>query len=164
MLSTEDRSVNLRRIGACVFGLPGLVLLTMTCAMAIETLDDYRWDSRLLLVFAPTEDDERYRRTKALVESERCEVENRDLVVGWFPLSGPLRLGGKDFDHGEAVRLRGTLGLGDDAFAVLLIGKDGGEKHRTAEIPDLADIFALIDGMPMRRAEMAAGKRNCADG
>ena len=41
-----------------------------------------------------------------------------------------------------------------DQFAVLLIGKDGGEKYRLYEIPDLSEIFNLIDGMPMRQMEM----------
>jgi hypothetical protein len=42
----------------------------------------------------------------------------------------------------------------------VLIGKDGGEELRTAE-PSLHHIFALIDGMPMRRAEPVQRRRTC---
>ena len=42
------------------------------------------------------------------------------------------------------------------AFRVRLIGKDGGEKLDSAAPVSAAALFALIDAMPMRRAEMAA--------
>jgi hypothetical protein len=42
-----------------------------------------------------------------------------------------------------------------------LIGKDGGEKLRVNDIPDLAAIYAVIDGMPMRGSEMSADPGRC---
>ena len=39
-------------------------------------------------------------------------------------------------------------------FAVLLIGKDGSEKHRTNQLLQTADLFGMIDAMPMRKSEM----------
>ena len=39
-------------------------------------------------------------------------------------------------------------------FEVVLIGKDGGVKARTSDPGALQDFLALIDTMPMRRAEM----------
>ena len=58
----------------------------------------------------------------------------------------------------EVDEISSFYGLDQNSFSVLLIGKDGGEKYRTSEIPDLAEMFALIDTMPMRRAE-ASGQR-----
>ncbi len=40
------------------------------------------------------------------------------------------------------------------AFLVVLIGKDGTEKHRTTKILPAKELFAIIDAMPMRKAEM----------
>ena len=37
---------------------------------------------------------------------------------------------------------------------VILIGLDGGIKMRQAEFLSCKNLFAIIDGMPMRRAEM----------
>ena len=51
--------------------------------------------------------------------------------------------------------------IGDNAFSVLLIGKDGGEKLRVNEVPDLQTIYAVIDGMPMRSREMGADPGRC---
>ena len=46
---------------------------------------------------------------------------------------------------------------------MVLVGKDGGAKLRTAEVPDLDALFDLIDGMPMRIAEMRRRGTPCPD-
>ena len=40
------------------------------------------------------------------------------------------------------------------SFTFLLIGKDGGEKLRSATLVTAEKLFAIIDAMPMRKAEM----------
>ncbi len=42
---------------------------------------------------------------------------------------------------------------GASAFGVRLVGKDGGVKFGATAPVSAADLFALIDAMPMRRAE-----------
>lgn len=54
----------------------------------------------------------------------------------------------------EQRRLRERYGIAEGQFAVILIGKDGGEKLRRLEHVPIETIFALIDTMPMRRREM----------
>jgi hypothetical protein len=44
---------------------------------------------------------------------------------------------------------------------VVLLGKDGGEKLRTADVPDVQAIYAVIDGMPMRARETNVNPRVC---
>lgn len=39
-------------------------------------------------------------------------------------------------------------------FTIILIGKDGGEKYRSNQLMTSTHLFALIDAMPMRQAEM----------
>lgn len=39
-------------------------------------------------------------------------------------------------------------------FTVLLIGKDGSEKHRTNKLLTVDELFGIIDAMPMRKSEM----------
>lgn len=43
---------------------------------------------------------------------------------------------------------------GADEFAVVLIGRDGGEKFRAGEPVSAAELFARVDEMPMRRREL----------
>lgn len=52
------------------------------------------------------------------------------------------------------ITVRAAAGRG---FEVVPIGRDGGEKLRSAAPVPPAELFARIDTMPMRRAEMAAG-------
>jgi len=44
--------------------------------------------------------------------------------------------------------------FGAESFSVILIGKDGGEKLRRHTPLSTAELFAVVDAMPMRRAEM----------
>jgi hypothetical protein len=43
-------------------------------------------------------------------------------------------------------------------FTLILIGRDGGEKFRSNKFVKSEELFAIIDVMPMRRAEMKKGK------
>lgn len=42
----------------------------------------------------------------------------------------------------------------DTPFTLILVGKDGGEKYRSEKPAPAAELFALIDAMPMRQSEM----------
>lgn len=61
----------------------------------------------------------------------------------------------------QAQRLFSQYGIGPNGFSAVLIGKDGGEKLRVNDVPDLAAIYAVIDGMPMRGREMSAAPGRC---
>jgi len=39
-------------------------------------------------------------------------------------------------------------------FTVILIGKDGTEKYRANKVVPMNELFAIIDAMPMRKAEV----------
>ena len=64
-------------------------------------------------------------------------------------------------DTTQAQRLLSEFGIGASGFRVVLIGKDGGEKLRVSDVPDLAAIYAVIDGMPMRGREVGAYPGRC---
>jgi len=143
-----------------------LVVLVVTTvlgsatAMAAE-LSDYRWESRPLLVFAPTGNDPRLVETLKRIDAARCDFVSRDMVLGQVVADGNSTLDGQAIDADQARRLAHQFAIGDDAFSVVLIGKDGGEKFRVDEAPDLRTIYAVVDGMPMRSREMGADPGSC---
>ncbi|MEJ2384391.1 MAG: DUF4174 domain-containing protein [Xanthomonadales bacterium] len=117
----------------------------------LNDLDALRWSHRVILVFAPGP---QASRAAANLGDFAAGIEERDIV--WFVLDG------------DSLRsnYRGTLGdtlpeqLLERYFSprpagtsVVLIGKDGGVKSRSADL-DLEATFGLIDRMPMRRREM----------
>jgi hypothetical protein len=89
-------------------------------------------DRRVLVISAPSPTDDAYRAQAALLLPAWAGLLERDFTV-------ETRLNAK-------------------TFSVVLIGKDGGEKLRrpTPLAPD--ELFALVDAMPMRRAEMRERK------
>ena len=128
---------------------------------AAAELGDYLWQRRPLLLFAPTESDPRLVETVRRIEASRCDFADRDMVLGLIVTEGTSTLDGQVVDTSQARRLLSEFGIGANSFSVVLIGKDGGEKLRVNEVPDLPTIYAVIDGMPMRSAEMGADPGRC---
>lgn len=93
------------------------------------------------------------------VDALRCQLVDRDTDVRFVDVSELPDAGSaptnQERDRHEAlselVRLRSDE-LPD--FELVLIGKDGGVKARTRDLNALEDFLALIDSMPMRRAEV----------
>jgi hypothetical protein len=128
--------------------------------MAAE-LSDYLWERRPLLLFAPTESDPRLIETMRRIEASRCDFVDRDMVLGRIVTEGTSTLDGHVVGTNQAHRLASEFGIGASSFSVVLIGKDGGEKLRANDVPDLQAIYAVIDGMPMRGREMGADPGRC---
>ncbi|WP_099041546.1 DUF4174 domain-containing protein [Mycobacterium neglectum] len=154
----EKRSV--RRLALTLVVLITSTALGAPTAAAAE-LSDYRWERRPLLLFAPTENDPRLVETLSRIEASRCDFVSRDMVLGLVVTDGNSTLDGHVIDADESQALTNQYAIGENAFSVLLIGKDGGEKLRVNEVPDLQTIYSVIDGMPMRSREMNADPSRC---
>ena len=122
--------------------LPRYLLMPILLAAALAaspTLAQMKWDRRVLIVAAPFPQD------PALAGWDAAARE-RDLAV--VTIVGD-RVSGAD-DGAAGLRKRYRLPVG--RFVAILIGKDGGEKLRSAK-PIAAEVLAeTIDAMPMRRA------------
>lgn len=154
----EKRSV--RRLALTLIVLITSTALGSPTAAAAE-LSDYLWERRPLLVFAPTDSDPRLVETLSRIEASRCDFVSRDMVLGLVVTEGNSTLDGQVIDADESQALTNQYAIGENAFSVLLIGKDGGEKLRVNEVPDLQTIYTVIDGMPMRSREMSADPSRC---
>jgi hypothetical protein len=117
-----------------------------------EGLDSFRWEHRVLLIY--TECAEAASTMAATLAAADEAIEERDLL--WFLVtSGECKdNAGSLLDSAARSSLREwILSWERSPTEVRLVGKDGGTKARHAEL-DLPRIFALIDSMPMRKAEM----------
>lgn len=133
--------------------------MTQSTGGDTDPLSRYRRTHRLLVIHVP--DTEAGRAAldafRTEVEAGREDVRDRDLLivpVGDLPgANRPLPLAiALTVAERQAVRQR--LGLEGRRPQLVLIGKDGGVKARQSEHAfDLARLLALIDAMPMRRAE-----------
>ncbi|NIO06248.1 MAG: DUF4174 domain-containing protein [Proteobacteria bacterium] len=120
------------------------------------TLDlaTYNWKNRLLLVFAPREEDETYQNFMEKLQGQEDEITDRDLIIFSIFESGESRLRDSSIDQHSAASLRNRFSIQPGQFIVVLVGKGGGEKLRRKSEVELKEIFSLIDSMPMRQREM----------
>ena len=165
-VASEVTMVGHRRFRQSLSSALTMVCLSTGAALgsadaAAAELSDYRWQSRPLLLFAPTDNDTRLMETLNRIESSRCDFVDRDMVIGQIVAVGTSTLDGHVIESGQSHRLANQYGIGEDTFSAVLIGKDGGEKFRVNGIPDLQVIYAVIDGMPMRSREMNANPGRC---
>jgi hypothetical protein len=114
----------------------------------------FRWRQRPLLLFARDEQDTRLRRQLAEVEATRDRFDERDMLLIVVLGAGTSRAGTRALSPNDAERLRASYGVERDAFALRLVGKDGGVKRESAEVVAMESLYAQIDAMPMRQEEL----------
>jgi hypothetical protein len=121
------------------------------------SLAELRWDRRVLVLNAPDANDEALRVQLGLVGSSEAEFVERDLLLVTLLDDSNSSAGNRRLTRDEVERARAELGIEGSEFAVLLMGKDGGVKLSRSEVVPMEAVYALIDGMPMRRREIQEG-------
>jgi hypothetical protein len=116
-------------------------------------LERYRWQNRALLVFAPDVDSTHYLRQQEMLSNAEPGLNERDVVV-ISVLKDMVSTRERPAAPISAEDLRDAHDVLPHDFRVVLIGKDGGVKLRRDEPIPAADLFALIDSMPMRKQEI----------
>ena len=82
-----------------------------------------------------------------------AEARERDLVPVALPYNNPSPTPAQfSATDSEAVRRHFHVAPGD--FVVILVGKDGGAKLRSAKPLSMEKLIETIDAMPMRQEEM----------
>lgn len=127
-----------------------VALASINQGFAMDSLSNFEWKNRIVLVFGKATDPKVERQIDVLKEKQ-AELADRALVV--------IRIAGDEARavYGTAVtmdadKLRTDAKVGNDDFQVILVGKDGGVKFRSKDIVSVVEIFDLIDRMPMRKA------------
>ncbi len=109
------------------------------------TLAQMRWHHRVLLLFAPDAQATALVRQREVMAAWGRPAAERDLVA--VTVIGGAVSGASD----EAAALRRRFKPASSGFTAILIGKDGGEKLRSAAPLTAERMEATIDAMPMRR-------------
>ncbi len=123
---------------------------TEATAKENDPLTTYLGKNRVLLVFAPTQDDPLL--VKQLSELQnKAELKERDLIV--LPVPADDKAAGKSLPY-----LQTKFNGGRPSFALVLVGKDGNDAYQTAEPVEAKVIYAKIDAMPMRKDEVKEKK------
>ncbi len=117
------------------------------------TLREYRWKNRVLVVSAPSVDHKKMRALQDELASTPAEFADRDMVLLTLLDDTVSEIDGRVLTTGEVATARTEFGIRPGVFALRLIGKDGSVKLSGESDISMADIYALIDSMPMRQRE-----------
>lgn len=124
------------------FFLSCLVVIISYGASAQE-LDDYTWKNRLVLIVSSDLNNDNSKKQMDLLGKEQKALEERDMLIL------TLATNAHQLDRYK---------LPKDFEGILLIGKDGGLKFQGDFITKPSVLFTLVDGMPMRKAEILRKK------
>jgi NADH dehydrogenase [ubiquinone] 1 alpha subcomplex assembly factor 1 len=117
------------------------------------TLMQRQWKNRVLVVSAPTADDASLEEQQIEMALTPEEFADRDMLLVTLLDNAVSTAGVRELTTEEAAAIRTTLGLRPGSFALRLIGKDGSVKLANETAVSMTEIYALIDGMPMRQTE-----------
>jgi hypothetical protein len=109
----------------------------------------YQWKKRLLILFAPAEDDPIYRSFEEQLQKRIQEIRDRDLLTFHVLESGEGRLDDLPLNEGQVLSLSRRFSIKIGQLKLILIGKDGKVKFRRESPIELLDIFSVINAMPM---------------
>lgn len=116
-------------------------------------LNDYQWQHRIVLIFAPSERSPVYQQQMQAWQTASAGIRDRDLKLVEVLGTGESRAEGQIITATSANRLRQQFGIAPEDFVVILVGKDGTEKQREQAPIAPAMLFHTLDAMPMRQQE-----------
>ena len=137
-----------------------VLMLAATSAQAIDAarlMPELVWQKRVLLIFAANQRDADYQLQQAILEAADDGLIERDMVV--IRAFSDKQLFVDSQSHEQAAEsFYQRFAVEPDEFRVILVGKDGTIKlDRESTVSD-AELFTLIDAMPMRRHEMLSNE------
>lgn len=127
----------LQSLAACI--MPFLIKCLFSVVLFAGTSVQQYSGQRLLYIFGKTGNEMLVQQQLLLLDREKEGILERNILI--IPV-----------DKNE--RLQQQFNVSHGRFSVILVGKDGMEKYRTGALLTPKALFAIVDAMPMRKAEM----------
>ena len=136
-----------------LFSIATMAIMTIT--VSAQQLKEHRWNDRVLLLYTDDLANPQYERQIRELQRDWQGAEDRRIVVYTILKERYAR----GLPAESWVRKASPLKLPATGFYLELVGLDGGTKLREEQYQPIADLWSLIDGMPIRRSELSK-KRN----
>lgn len=125
-----------------------------------QDLTHYRWKKRLLIIQADQTDQATLKKQLLLLDDKKGMAERKLAIIsispGYYTI---MDFASSDDLYTQRIPLSPDHAI-PSLFAVKLIGLDGGIKLERESTITQDELFSIIDGMPMRRAELRRLKRS----
>ena len=137
------------------------LLICLPLFMTAQTLNEYKWKSRVLLLFTPDADDPVFLQQYQLFGAATDELEERNVQIVFISPGGNHENTGLFLDESTSKQYYDRFSVAPFQFELILVGLDGHEKFRARNTTTpVSIILEMIDGMPMRKAEIMQGYGN----
>ena len=135
------------------YGLVLSVFLGMTNLLISQELKQHRWEDRVLLLLTDSLENPEYIRQTDALQQRPEELAERKLIV--YTLNkGRYAKGIPPGPWNTGVAWKPDTRDVKTGFRIVLVGLDGGVKMDKQAFVPPEELWTLIDGMPMRRAEL----------
>lgn len=115
-----------------------------------QKLSDYTWKQRIIILSDTDTDFKNAKAALTKISTYTQELNERDIILF-------LHRNGQLYDTDLKITGMATISsIPNDYTGYVLLGKDGGIKSKKSYPINPEELFTLIDGMPMRRAELKA--------
>ncbi|WP_298246775.1 DUF4174 domain-containing protein [uncultured Christiangramia sp.] len=131
-----------------------IILIFYGMTSKAQDLQQYQWQNRIIVLYAnETELDLLTMQLELLTEEPNELLERKLLVIQAH--KDRYKIIFPENSEWVSSTLKDELNIiKKTEFEVFLLGLDGGIKLRQQEIVQTEKLFSLIDGMPMRKAEV----------
>ncbi|WP_028871596.1 DUF4174 domain-containing protein [Psychroserpens burtonensis] len=126
--------------------------------MNAQDLLKHQWKDRVLLIATNNTNTPKFQNQLKTLQNQEKNLKYRKLIIYQITPSYYSQRVSEENKWTKRPELYQKMKTNDNTFEVILIGLDGGEKLRQNELLTTNKLFAIIDGMPMRRAE--TGNKN----
>jgi len=131
-----------------------ILTLTMNIAMVAQDLSEHLFKDRVLIILVDDITNPYLKKQKEELTKNLPGIKERKLIT-YIATPKAYKKGIRDSGPWyNTTELYETYSARNSDFEIILIGLDGGVKKRETDVFKIDDIFNLIDGMPMRRAEI----------
>jgi Domain of unknown function (DUF4174) len=121
------------------------IILTNLQKQKTLDINDYEWSNRLICIEA----EDKIEAVKQLASFKKSIEENEDRKLLFFVKIANTYFEGMEFTQVAYIKNFPSKLKGHE-YTISLIGLDGGVKNQWEERVEASEVYARIDGMPMR--------------
>ncbi|MEL6536926.1 MAG: DUF4174 domain-containing protein [Bacteroidota bacterium] len=136
-----------------------LAFVFVTTSVHCQDLTQHRWENRVVVIAVQDSASQLAKQQLAEFQEDLAGMAERRLIV-YTITQEAYRLATDPKALWQPISPSLKTFASQSPFQVSLIGLDGGLKLQQQALLSREDLFALIDGMPMRRAELRQKNRD----
>jgi len=131
-----------------------VILFLFKNTLSAQDINAHQWKHRLLIVLSANKNTKLLQEQIAIFNQNETGLEERKLLIYLATPREYALYHPKKMEWKPGAALYNNYQSRETEIALVLIGLDGGIKHRTYRLTPALEIFTIIDGMPMRKSEI----------